>query len=174
MIDTNALRTRNQALDILVVDDDDDSLKAIEYCLFPLGHRCTKEKDPENALALYRKNGYDIVFTDMQMPHMTGIDLLKAIRSFDEKARIVIVTAYGDLDTARAAVNNRAYGFLGKPIVIEEIYGLVHLIEREIRREESEKIDKEKIEREYLRLKVVYMELLEQLRTIDGGNGHSE
>ncbi len=161
-------------LNILVVDDDESALKAISFCLSPLGHHCTKEKAPENALKLYKQKPFDIVITDMQMPGMTGVELLKEVRAFDQNARVIIVTAFGDLETAKAAINNRAYGFLGKPVDVKEIYSLVLSIEREIRKDNAEKETKQKLEEALLKLKDVYCGLLVHLKSIDAGNGKNE
>ena len=87
-------------LNILIVDDDNDSLNAMQFALYQLGHVLKLSKDPEEALELYKKEDFDIVVTDMRMPKMNGIELLIAVRNHNTNARLIIVTAYGDLDTA--------------------------------------------------------------------------
>ena len=154
-------------LNILIVDDDDDSLMAMQFALYQLGHVLILSKDPEEALELYKEQDFDVVVTDMRMPKMNGIELLKAIRNYNENARVIIVTAYGDLDTAIKAINNRAFGFLSKPVYIEKLYELVHAIEKEIKTNKTEIIKQQKLENAYLKLKDVYKELLTQLNCIE-------
>jgi DNA-binding NtrC family response regulator len=156
-------------LNILIVDDDNDSLNAMQFALYQLGHVLKLSKDPEEALELYKKEDFDIVVTDMRMPKMNGIELLIAVRNHNENARVIIVTAYGDLDTAIQAINNRAFGFLSKPISIEKLYELVHVIEKEIKNNKTENVKKQKLEKSYLKLKNVYKELLTQLNFIETG-----
>jgi DNA-binding NtrC family response regulator len=165
---------RKPILRILIVDDDQNSLKAVSFCLSPLGYECTQANQPQIALQQYRAQPYDIVITDMQMPGMSGIELLKAIRAIDEKAKVVILTGHGDLKTAAAAINNRAYGFLGKPLVITELYDIVHSIEREIYQEKSEIVDKRKLEEAVVGLRDVYRELLRTLKTMGMPGGKNE
>lgn len=57
----------------------------------------------------------------MRMPRMTGIQVLRVIRQIDPEARVIIMTGYGDAETAIAAVNNGAYAFFGKPVDIAEL-----------------------------------------------------
>jgi two-component system response regulator HydG len=166
MEQTEMKADKQNTLRILVVDDDENSRSAMAHCIAPLGYDCTLESSPEKALGLYRTKPYDIVITDMQMPGMNGIELLKAIRAFDERARVIIVTAYGDLDTARAAINNRAYGFFGKPINITEFYHTLRAMKREIFREEATKFDKKKLEEALLALQEAYRELIGVIKSI--------
>ncbi len=173
MKQTDLKASKPSTLRILVVDDDENSRSAMAHCIAPLGYDCTLESSPEKALALYRAGSYDIVITDMQMPGMSGIELLKAIRANDEKARVIIVTAFGDLDTARAAINNRAYGFFGKPINITEFYDTIRAIKREINREEAVLLDKEKLEEALSALKDVYRDLIGIIKSTNARSGKS-
>ena len=151
-------------LKLLLIDDDADCLDGLSTALEPAGHTCQKFTVPVEAIKSYRQNQYDVVITDMKMPGMNGIQVLKEIRSLDPVARVIIVTGFGDVETAIAAVNNRAYAFFGKPINIDDLMDTLEKIEGEIRGQEKVKTDHARLALEYARLKQVYEELLGLLK----------
>ena len=81
------------------------------------------------------------------MPEMNGIDLLKKIKEIDSSSRVIIITAYGDLETAKEAINNKAYAFFGKPINFEELISILRDIEKEISNNYNVFVDYEKQKR---------------------------
>lgn len=103
-------------MNILLIDDDSDCLEDLVSALEPAGHRCDKYTHPVKALEMYGGSTYDVVITDMKMPVMNGIEVLKKVREINPEARVIINTGYGDVETAILAVNHRAFAFFGKPI----------------------------------------------------------
>ncbi|HMA99509.1 MAG TPA: response regulator [Spirochaetota bacterium] len=151
---------------ILLVDDDQESLSALHGQLESDGHQCVSKSNPLEAVAIYTPQEYDCVITDIRMPEMNGIELLKQVRQQDEKARVIIITAYGDLETARAAINNRAYAFFGKPLDLEELLNTLRQMEKELK-EQKPTVDKKKLSRLTQKLKKVYSELLTEIKTME-------
>ncbi|GAB6181424.1 hypothetical protein JCM14036_27430 [Desulfotomaculum defluvii] len=151
----------------MLIDDDRDCLDGLVSALEPTGHELNVFTVPEEAVKAYLGNSYDVVITDMKMPGMTGIEVLKAIRKLDQNAKVILITGYGDVETAIAAVNNGAYAFFGKPVVIEELLETIEKIsdEAEIRKQTKE--EQERMAKEYSKLKRAYEELQELLREKD-------
>ncbi|MCL6561233.1 MAG: response regulator, partial [Firmicutes bacterium] len=88
---------------------------------------------PEEAVEAYYQNPYDVVITDMKMPGLNGIQVLKMVRSVNREAKVIIITAYGNMETAVAAVKNGAYAFFGKPVDFAELMATLEKIEKEIK-----------------------------------------
>ena len=78
---------------LLIVDDEKECTDSLVTAFKPSDYEITAENDPVKALEIYKKEKFDVVLTDVRMPGMTGIELLKAIREHDEKARVIVVTA---------------------------------------------------------------------------------
>ncbi len=150
-------------MNILLLDDEIDCLVSLAAVLKDAGSQCDEFTVPEKAVEAYRQKQYDVVITDMKMPGMNGIQVLKKIRSLNPAARVIIVTGFGDVETAIAAFNNGAYAFFGKPVDIDELMDTLEKIEGEISGQEKTKIDHARLALEYARLKQVYEEMLELL-----------
>jgi DNA-binding NtrC family response regulator len=153
-------------LNILLIDDDADCLECLSTALEPAGHRCDKFTVPEEAVEAYYQNQYNVVITDIKMPGLNGIEVLKMVRSFDLEAKVIIITAYGDAETVVAAVNNGAYAFFGKPLDFAELIGTLEKIEREHRERENARRENACLITEYARLKKAYEELQTLLKDL--------
>lgn len=158
-------------MNILLLDDDSACLDGLVTALEPAGHRCDSFTIPEKAVEAYQENQYDVVITDMKMPGMNGIQVLKKIRSLNAAAKVIIVTGYGDAETAIAAVNNKAYAFFGKPIDLSELMETLEKIEREIDGQKKAKSDHARLALEYARLKQAYEDLQQLLKNKDFKKG---
>ncbi len=98
-------------MNILLIDDELDSFNSLVAAVEPAGNKCKKFNCPVQALETYRQHQdlYGVVITDMKMPGMNGIEFLKQARTLNPEARVIIITGYGDVETAITAVNNGAY-----------------------------------------------------------------
>jgi DNA-binding NtrC family response regulator len=152
---------------ILLVDDEKDCLDDIVDALEPTGYVCKSTVNPLKAIEIYKDEKTDVVISDIRMPEMNGIELLKKIRDFDPQARVIIVTAYGDLETARAAINNRAYAFFGKPIDFQELIMTLRTIENEIDSKNKVEVDYENLKDEHTKLKSAYDELMKVIKSLE-------
>ena len=82
----------------------------------------------------------DVVFTDIRMPGVNGLDLLKEIGSLSSRSRVVIVSGYSDFEYARNAVSNHAYDYLVKPVRQENLDEILGKINAELNPEETDEI----------------------------------
>ena len=73
-------------------------------------------RDGKEALDLLRKQRIDVVLTDLMMPGMSGQDLLKAARKISPETEVILMTAYGTIETAVEAMKDGAYDFITKPL----------------------------------------------------------
>ena len=78
---------------ILVVDDDPEVLEALCQMLVGLGHAPDPARDGKEALSRYRIGAYDLVMTDLAMPEMNGLELIRRLRAIDPTLRIILLTA---------------------------------------------------------------------------------
>jgi two-component system response regulator (stage 0 sporulation protein F) len=106
---------------ILVVDDEESSRIGLSKILDKAGYDVIIAEDGREALKKLKQEVCDLVITDMKMPHMDGIELLKAIKESNSKVGVIIVTAYGEVDSYLEAMNLGAFEYLNKPIKIDEL-----------------------------------------------------
>jgi DNA-binding NtrC family response regulator len=132
---------------ILVVDDDPYIQEALGDRLESLGYRVTHAADGKEALEFIDRHDPQLVFLDIEMPGMRGIDVLKEIRKREKDFPVVMITAYGSIDLAVEAMKEGAYDFIPKPFKGGHVAVVVDkAIERQrLRREKavlSEEVDK--------------------------------
>ena len=101
---------------ILVVDDEEDILFTLEDLLEEEGYKVEVESDPKKALEKAKKNMYDLIITDLKMPKLSGEELIKKIREFNQITSIIVMTAYGTVDTAVSCMKHGAFHYISKPI----------------------------------------------------------
>lgn len=106
---------------ILVVDDDRELVATLTESLKRIGFNAVPAYDGEEALSLYERENFDITITDIQMPRMDGMELLKAIKERNEEAIVLVITGYGTIRSAVEAVKGGAFDFIPKPFKIEEL-----------------------------------------------------
>lgn len=107
---------------ILVVDDERDMLLLIERIISEeTGHKVVTVADPAEALELVKSGAFDMVITDLKMPGMDGIRLLEEIRAIDPAISVVVMTAFGTIETAVEATRKGACDFITKPFRRERI-----------------------------------------------------
>ena len=106
---------------VLLIDDDVNLCKVLAYQLSKHEYQVTTAPNGEEGLSLFFKNGFDIVITDIQMPDISGIEVLKKIRSKNEKVIIIIITAHGSVENAIEACRLGANDYLTKPFGQEQL-----------------------------------------------------
>ncbi len=112
---------------ILVVDDDEPNRTTIERILAREGFSVLHAASGREGLDIVRTRAVDLVLTDFKMPGMTGLDLLKAARTVDPDVEVVVITAYGTVETAVEAMKEGAYDFVAKPVKRAD---LVHTVKK--------------------------------------------
>ncbi|WP_374509250.1 sigma-54-dependent transcriptional regulator [Niveibacterium sp.] len=104
-----------ETLHILVVEDDPDIRDAVAFTLETAGHAVTAVGDGPAALEVLGKQAFNLVVSDLRMQPMDGLQLLDAIRAGHPQLPVMLMTAYGDVGTAVAAMRAGACDFLLKP-----------------------------------------------------------
>lgn len=106
---------------VLVVDDDVEVREALQRILRKENLEVTTAADGGEALTLFTQGRFDLVISDLIMPVMDGLTLLREIRHIDPDARVLIMTAYGGWDSYLDAMNAGAFNYVTKPIKREEL-----------------------------------------------------
>lgn len=101
---------------ILVVDDEESNLLAMEKILSHEAYQVATAKQAASALTLFRRQAYDLVLTDLRMPGVSGLELLRSIRKENNSVPVVVLTAYGTVADAVEAMKLGAVDFLAKPL----------------------------------------------------------
>jgi len=116
---------------ILIVDDEKNQREMLEGFLLKQGYGAKAVEDGQKALEYFRVGSFDLVLTDYRMPGMDGVQLLREIKRLNPEGVVVIMTAYGTVSTAVAAMKEGAYDYLTKPIDLDELLILIQRVERE-------------------------------------------
>ncbi len=106
---------------ILVVDDEESIREFLEIMLKKEGYEVTCAEDGERALDLFKKKSFDLVISDLQMPKVTGIELLKQIKEQSPGTLFMMITAFGTTENAVDAMKMGAYDYITKPFKIDEV-----------------------------------------------------
>jgi DNA-binding NtrC family response regulator len=106
---------------VLIVDDERTLARAVRAFLVESGYDAEVAPDAEQALSMLETLRPDVVFSDMRLPGMNGVELLRRIREFDPSIAVVIMTAYGTIEGAVEAVKLGAFDYLKKPVDLEEL-----------------------------------------------------
>ncbi len=106
---------------VLIVDDEPNYLVVLSELLKEEGFEIFTAERGEEALKTVRETDLDLVITDMRMPGMDGIELLKAIKSENQDLPVIMATAFGEVDKAVAAMQAGAYNYLTKPFNNDEL-----------------------------------------------------
>jgi DNA-binding NtrC family response regulator len=107
---------------ILVVDDEPNMLRLLKTILMDkTGYEVTTTNNPLEVSKMLQEARYDLVITDLKMPLVDGIDLIDIIRGIDAAMPIIMITAYGTIETAEEAIQKGAYDFITKPFRKETI-----------------------------------------------------
>jgi DNA-binding NtrC family response regulator len=134
---------------IVVVDDEPKMARAIASALERAGHDAIVCANGEEALEEVRGRGADAVVTDWHMEGMDGMELLRRIRASRPETPVVLVTAYGDVPSAVAAMREGAFDYVTKPFDNDELRGIVgRALELKRLRRENEDLRRELLGRD--------------------------
>jgi DNA-binding NtrC family response regulator len=107
---------------ILVVDDEPNMLRLLKTILMDkTGYEVTTTNNPLEVSKMLQEDHYDLVITDLKMPLVDGIDLIGIVKGIDVTLPIIVITAYGTIETAEEAIQKGAYDFITKPFRKETI-----------------------------------------------------
>jgi two-component system response regulator AtoC len=106
---------------VLVVDDEANARRVLEILLRKLGCVAFSAPDGKAALELLQETTVDLLITDLNMPEMDGLELLSATRSNGYTFPVIVVTAYGTVESAVAAMKLGAFDFIIRPLDVEQV-----------------------------------------------------
>ena len=110
---------------ILVVDDESEIREGLELLLRGEGYGVSSAETGESGLAKLEEHPFDLLLLDVSLPDRNGLDMLKEIRRRDPELSVVLITAYGSIDMARAAFKNGAMDYITKPWSNDELLAQV-------------------------------------------------
>jgi|SRR5882724_12051056 len=106
---------------ILIVEDEAKMRRLLELNLGEDGWTTASAGDAESGMKMFREDSFDMVLTDFKLPGMNGLEFLKGIRQINSEIPVVMMTAYGSVETAVEAMRNGANNYVLKPFSLEEI-----------------------------------------------------
>jgi DNA-binding NtrC family response regulator len=122
---------------ILLVEDEDTLRESLKRVFMRDGYEIDVTRDAETALKILEERSYDLIITDILLPGITGIELLKKYKEQNTDQLVIVMTAFASLETAVEALRGGAYDYIIKPVIHEEIKRIVKnaLKERALRAE---------------------------------------
>src|SRR2546430_4218034 len=122
---------------ILVVDDERSILVLLKEALSQWGYHVTTAASATEALAILKSELFDALITDIRMPDMSGLELLREVKKQDESIEVVMMTGYPTIASAVQALKEGAYDYLSKPLILDELRHLkARMMERRFLRGE--------------------------------------
>jgi two-component system response regulator PilR (NtrC family) len=134
---------------LLVVDDEESIREFLEIMLKKEGYEVTCAEDGLKAKDLLAKRSFDMVISDLQMPNMTGIELLKHVKDSYPDLVFMMITAFGSTESAVEAMKMGAYDYLTKPFKIDEVRLNIQNALRAKNLEVENKVLKKELTKEY-------------------------
>ncbi len=122
---------------ILVIDDEAGIRSSLKAILEDEGYAVKTARTAEDAIALLKKRGFDLILLDIWLPGMNGIEFLKKIKSMEENSQVVMISGHGTIETAVVATKLGAFDFLEKPLSLEKVILTVKNALRQKRLEEE-------------------------------------
>jgi two-component system NtrC family response regulator len=114
---------------ILVVDDEPAQLELVGGFLRKHGFEVAQAAGGQAAVARFKQEPFDLLLTDQRMPDLSGLEVLEAVRATTPETAVVIMTAYGTIESAVSAVKAGAVDYLAKPLHLDELLHRIHQIQ---------------------------------------------
>ncbi len=119
--------------DILIVDDEPSILESLEMFLTEKGHSVYKAVTGKGGFELFIEYKPRVVILDIRLPDSDGLDLLKKIQKIENKTKVIMMTAFQDMETTIEAMKRGAYDYIHKPLDIDQVEkavnGAIHILE---------------------------------------------
>ena len=116
---------------IMVVDDQFSDRETLKVILEDKGYRVATANDGTEAVDMVKSRHYDIIFLDVRLPGMDGIETFEQVKKIDPEATVIMMTGYTEEDLVKRAINDGAYTCIYKPFDMENVIGLVQEITKE-------------------------------------------
>ncbi|MBI5408986.1 MAG: sigma-54-dependent Fis family transcriptional regulator [Nitrospirae bacterium] len=105
----------------LVIDDEIGVTKSLEMLLSKEGYDVTVANRGDVALSIISENDFDIVFTDLRLTDMSGLDILTHVKNKNSSTQVIVITGFATIETAVAAIKKGAYDYLTKPLTPDTV-----------------------------------------------------
>ena len=122
----------NDKVHLLLIDDEKNYLLVLETLLTEAGYAVTALNDPETALAFLEESEVDIVITDMKMPRISGREVLERVKKNWPHIPVLIMTAFGSIESAVEAMRYGAFNYITKPFSPKELVARIKAVMRRI------------------------------------------
>jgi two-component system NtrC family response regulator len=106
---------------ILLADDDDNLRRVLEFQLSEAGYKISAAADGAEAFEIFTNNDFDCIITDLRMPKLSGLELLEKIKIGNAEIPVIVITAFGEVETAVTAMKAGAFDYINKPFNRDEI-----------------------------------------------------
>lgn len=104
---------------ILIIDDDEMQLVALRTTLTAEGYAVYTTADGPQGILIYKEQKPDLILLDIGLPTMSGIDVLRELKTIDQNVRVIVVTGYGSVESAVSAIRSGACDYLQKPYDVD-------------------------------------------------------
>jgi len=115
------LSSITQLANILVVDDEENAREGLSKILSKEGYVVEMASNGKEAIDTLKRLSFDLVITDMRMPLMDGFEVLREIKKMDESIGVIMITAYGEVESYLEAINMGAFEYINKPVRVNEL-----------------------------------------------------
>ena len=123
---------------VLVVDDEKSMRELLAITLERQGYEVSVAEDGEVAIEAVRRDGFDVIITDLRMPNADGLQVLRAAKERTPETVVIVITAVGSTETAVEAMKLGAYDYITKPFKLDEIHLIIRrALERKRLRDEN-------------------------------------
>jgi DNA-binding NtrC family response regulator len=113
---------------VLVVDDEPAQRELVAGFLAKQGFEVSQAAGGEAALVRFKQEPFDLVLTDQKMPDLSGLQVLEGVRAMTPETAVIIMTAYGTIETAVGAIKAGAADYLTKPLNLDELLHRIHRV----------------------------------------------
>jgi len=137
------------AIKIVVIDDEPLMSITIQDVLMAEGYKVINAETGRDGLTLFRENQADIVITDLKLPDMDGIEILRNVKAFSPQTHVILITAYGSIDSAVTTMKEGASDYLTKPFAMDELLLIIKRILRMRQLEEENLSLRKRVEERY-------------------------
>ena len=118
---------------ILVVDDEPAQREMISGFLRKQDFEVIAAENAEHALELFRQEAFDLILSDQKMANMSGLELMQAVHAINPETPVILITAFGTIEAAVAALKQGAIDYLTKPLNLEELLHRIRLVSERYR-----------------------------------------
>jgi signal transduction histidine kinase len=148
---------------LLVIDDEPAILEMLELSLSREGYEVMTAENGNEGIKIFREQDPKLVLTDIKMPGMDGIEVLRRIKAIDEETEVIVITGHGDMEVAIAALQHQASDFITKPIRNEVLMVSLERAKKRLAMSEQLKAHTENLEQRMQECKLELMQAQDEL-----------